>query len=737
MDILPKGIKKKSIEYRYFPTIWQAVVWRNWGYLPTERIAAALQTKVENIKEAAAQLGLNPEESVNPEWKKRGFLTLIRDNWHLCTYEQILTLLNITEEKLAFILKEDDFMWCKLGELKPEVEMPVYAPLTKEQLQQTRKIKDLLENRFTAGYGKKDNAFSFIETYKKQVPDTKIPIVKGSDNLRIVYPYFALFGDTLIDDSIDPFPDSLLVEYAKAGINGIWMQLVLYQLVEFPFEPSVSKGWETRIRNLRKLVAKAKKYGIGIYPYLNEPRGMPENFFEKYPELRGSREYDFYSMCTSTPEVKEYLYQAVNKLFTLVPDLAGFITITMSENLTNCISRSAGEPIECPRCREREPWEIVAEVNNLMAKGAHDAAPAAKAIVWVWGWDPKWADKGVELLSEKQIVQCNSELAMEYCISGIKGIVEDYTMSLCGPGEIAKKIWKTARENGLQVSAKVQMNVTWELAAVPYIPVFDKIAQHIQQLKEQGVQHLQASWTLGGCPSPNLSLVAWLMDGKGTVKDFLKNWLGEELGDVADEAQKKLSQAFSQFPFHIGTLYFGPQNYGPMAPFFLHSTGYSASMIGYPYDDMTSWKAIFPVDIFEDQYRKLCTEWKEGIKMLKPYQNCSEKLDELILMAETVLCHYESAYHHIQFVNRRGEDAGQADAVNRREMLRIIHEEMDTVQRTIDLRLKDSRVGYESSNQYFYSLQDLKEKMINLAYCEHNLHHVKSKEENGYAKETK
>ena len=55
------------------------------------------------------------------------------------------------------------------------------------------------------------------------------------------------------------------------------------------------------------------------------------------------------------------------------------------------------------------------------------------------------------------------------------------------------------------------------------------------------------------------------------------------------------------------------------------------------------------------------------------------------------------------------------------EMLQIVHEEMETVQTLIDLRLQDSRIGFESSNHYFYTLQDLKEKMINLAYCEEQL----------------
>lgn len=718
-SVLPKVSDIQAITYEYFPTRWQAIVWRNWGYVSVERIAAALSTSCENIREAAAELGLNPDLKADLTWQKRGFLTLIRDNWHLCTYEQIMTLLNLTDEQLAFILKEDDFMWVKLGEFKPDVKEARYGELSQEQHKRTAEIVKSLRTYFPNRECEQDNAFDFLKQFQKPLSDKEWEKVyarkKGdkSEGLRMIYPYFALYGDALIDESIDPFPERLLMEYAEAGVNGIWMQAVLYQLVEFPFEPSMSMGWEKRIETLNKFVERAKKFGIGIYLYLNEPRAMSDAFFQKYPHLRGQQEGDFYAMCTSTKEVQDYLYQGMKKLFAMVPDLAGFFTITMSENLTNCYSRVVNE-MTCPRCKERSPWEIIAEVNNLMAKGAHESNPNVKAIAWAWGWADDWSQKVVPLLTEGQILQCTSEEAMKYCIGGIEGSVLDYTMSLCGPGEKAKTMWKVARDLGMEMSAKVQMNDTWEMSVVPFIPVFDNIAKHINNLKEQGISHLQVSWTLGGCPSPNLKLVSWLMEEKGTVKEFLYDWLGEGIGSVVDEAQKKLSQAFSEYPFYIDTLYYGPQNFGPMAPFFLKDTGYLATMVGYPYDNIKRWSAIYPVEVYENQYKKLCDGWREGADLLAKYEGHSKDLDEVIFMAKAVLAQYESAYHHIQFVNRRNE--GDTEA-----MLAVMLAEIATVQEVIRLRLMDSRLGYESSNHYFYTLQDLKEKLINLAWCEEQL----------------
>ena len=43
------------------------------------------------------------------------------------------------------------------------------------------------------------------------------------------------------------------------------------------------------------------------------------------------------------------------------------------------------------------------------------------------------------------------------------------------------------------------------------------------------------------------------------------------------------------------------------------------------------------------------------------------------------------------------------------------------VQWLIKLRAIDSRLGFEASNHYFYTMNDLEEKLINLRYCEEQL----------------
>lgn len=715
MSMLPNVSDRPAVRYDYFPTLWQAVLFRNWTHVSHENLAQLLGTTVEVLRREADALGLDSSLEADPRWLTRGYLTIIRENWHLLTMEQIAELLEITSDRLAFLLKEDDFLWHKMGKIKPRVEDVCYSPLTDEQTARTAEIRKVVRNLFPNGIH--DNAFQFIDHFMRPLSESErnqaIASVRPDDSLRTVYSYFALYGDPLIDPSLDPFPEALLAEYARMGVKGVWLQGVLYQLVEFPFAPEISEGWEMRIASLRNLVQRAAKYGIGVYLYLNEPRAMNAAFFEKYPNLRGKREGDFYAMCTSHPDVQAYLEDAVYRLFSQCPGLAGFFTITMSENLTNCYSR-LGDGIECPRCAQRKPEEVIAEVNNLMARGAKRANPHARAIAWNWAWGDEWATKVPPLLTEGQIVQCTSEDQLETNIAGVKGRVSDYTLSLCGPGDKAKSVWQSAIESGLEACAKTQFNNTWEMSAAPWLPVFDKVAQHISNLQALSVKHYQMSWTLGGFPSPNLKLAAWLMEQRGTVHDFLRDWLGEALGNVANEGQKLLSKAFSEFPFHISTLYTGPQNFGPMAPFFDHKTDWTATMVGFPYDDLDSWRSIYSRDQFRDQFAKLVSKWSEGVEILDREAGINEDFDDMLRMARAALCHFTSTLNHMDFIMAR--ESGKIST-----MLRAVNTEQKNVQNAIALRSQDSRIGYEASNHYFYSLNDLAEKMINLSDLEEKM----------------
>lgn len=97
-----------------------------------------------------------------------------------------------------------------------------------------------------------------------------------------------------------------------------------------------------------------------------------------------------------------------------------------------------------------------------------------------------------------------SEWSQPVFRGGVKTEVGEYSMSVVGPGPRASRNWKLAKERGLGAIAKTQFNNTWEISAVPYIPVLPLVLDHCENLAQEGITGVMASWTCGGYPSSNL-----------------------------------------------------------------------------------------------------------------------------------------------------------------------------------------------------------------------------------------
>ena len=91
----------------HFPARFQFVIFRNWNHIEPAVLAKVLRTTEQQILLEAEKLGLKKHD---PEmcrlWQKHGYLTIIRDNWLLLPYNQLLELLGISEERLFQILFE-------------------------------------------------------------------------------------------------------------------------------------------------------------------------------------------------------------------------------------------------------------------------------------------------------------------------------------------------------------------------------------------------------------------------------------------------------------------------------------------------------------------------------------------------------------------------------------------------------------------------------------------------------
>ena len=706
------GSHPKALALAHFPTTQQAVVWRNWEMVPVERLAALLETTSENILELARGLGLRLPPHVIPEWLPRGYVTLIRANWHLLNYDQLRQLLGWSEAKLAYTLREDDFLWIKLGQLKPDAPRVTYRPLSADEQRRTAALKAVIEREFPdLQQPDGEPPFGFLKAFAAPParPAAKAPAAVASPfGLRLIYSYSALYGDPLISPDLDPFPDGLLAKLADIGVNGVWLQGLLYTLYPWEAAPEYTEGWETRLHNLRALAQRAAAFGIGVYLYLNEPRGMPLSFYDTHPDWKGVEfpSLGVAALCTSQPAVLDYLRQSTAFVFKQVPELAGVLTISMSENTTSCYSRSSAP--SCPRCSKRTAPEVVAEVNRAIAEGVHSAKPEARVIVWTWAWPLEWASQAVDLLPSDVELMCVSEEALPTLVGGVAAQVRDYSISQVGPGPKALPLWEQAHRRGLKTVAKVQLNTTWECSAVPWLPAFDLVEEHLCKLKAAKVDGLMLSWTVGGYPSPILELLVRPAD------EVILARFGAAVAPRVRAACQQFSQAFKEFPFHISVLYTAPQNAGPRNLLYAEPTGYRATMVGIPYDDLTAWRAVYPEDVFEEQFRQLSERWLAGLESLRA---CAAEVEpgkrahfaDLECVASAAWCHFRSSYCQVAFVRLRQ----QTDPESRRRLRALLDEEIAVARHLHDLCRQDSRIGFEATNHYAYTLNDMREKVLN------------------------
>lgn len=729
-EVLPVGEASKAIEFPHFPDRMHAFVWRNWETADLSRMAAVLGTDEEKVRAIGASMGLPPHQPISGLQADRGYISVIRRNWHLLNYDQLLTLLGWDAEKLGYTLKEDDFLWVKLGHRKPQCEPLRYETPAPAARARAAEIKRIVE----ADFGpllrtEAEPRFAFVErlTDPAGVPDAPPP--GENEPIRFLYSYFAVYGDPLLRPELDPYPDGLLKRLANQGVNGVWLHTVLRQLAPSRHFPEFGEDHERRLETLRAMVQRAKRYGIRIYLYMNEPRSMSPAFFEKYPDLAGAKENIQVAMCTSVPETLAFVRESLAYVFENVPDLGGVFAITASENLTNCWSR--GTQDHCPRCRDRDPAMVVAEVNQAIAEGVRAGNPDATVICWDWGWRDDWVEKIIANLPDDVYLMSVSEWSLPIERGGVRNKVGEYSISAVGPGPRATQHWKWARDRGLKTIAKVQVNCTWECSAVPYLPAMNLVAQHLENLSRAGIDGQMLSWSLGGYPSPNLQLVSRFGLEPGTeAEDALRHVAIERFGKrAAHHAQAAwavCSKAFTEYPFDVRVIYGGPCQVGPANPLYIDPTGYGATMVGIPYDDLDTWRGPYPPEVFANQFEKLAMIWTMGLGMFERAVSDAESdvyrahAEEDLRLATAAYTHFASVANQAQFVIARNALAGLSDVKERNArlelMISVAEEEIGLARQLFELAREDSRIGYEASNHYYYYPTDLIEKVVN---CRH------------------
>ncbi len=679
---------------------WQKIIFRNYGMIEEAKITELIGVDSATLHTEVKRLGIQ-SFVFNPDWRKKGFVTVIRNNWDLLTVEQIAYILDKSVEELKTLLVEYDFLDAKLGKQPPLADIS-YQPLTAKEIAETEEMAKAIQPHI---YEEQVKPFDF---YSNRVRPIELPQGEFTVKERFVSSYSADYANALTDDELKDYPEAYFVWLKETGTNGIWISETLRNLATFPLDEKYEGDYKRRVQNLKKLTERAKKQGVNVYLYLNEPRSLPAEFFVKYPHLKGQKTNDGYCLCTSQKETQEYLYNAIKSLAENVPLLKGIMTITMSENPTHCYSKSS--VTDCPYCSKRTPQEVAAEVNNIMARALKDGNGYTKLIANLWGWAGYmgWTEEevecGISLLDKDVIVLCVSETGKKFVRGGVESEVIDYSISVVGPSEASERNLRIAKKYGHEIWAKVQLNASWECSAMPYIPTFSLMTEHVRRLKNIGVEGLMLGWSLGGYVGGVLPLVNRMcMAGKFDEAAWYTETY-EDNSELVQNAVEIFGEAFQEFPFSINSLYYGGHTLGCGNLWSLEPDNRQSTMVCFTFDDYEKWTKPYGLNIYISQMEKLTSRWQEGLRLLEKEGNSA--YEELKRYARVGYIQFKAAENLAKFT--RGKDK------DRQALVPVIESEMRLTERLLKLISEDAKIGFEMTNHYFYNRNLLLEKYIRL-----------------------
>lgn len=546
------------------------------------------------------------------------------------------------------------------------------------------------------------------------------------------------------------YHDNLLLRLAFHGFNGIWIRGSFRHFAKVSVFPEFGANSEVILQRLQDVCRRAARYGINVFLYLNEPLGIAEHdeFFRNHPQCRGAASVykPMINLCTSTAEVKAYLRDSAQYIFTHVPELAGVLMITASEYPSHCWCRSGinpenpaeriGEVASCPRCRERTPQEVVGEVVRLVRDGAKAARPDAEVIAWNWSWamwEPDPQEGVLAALPEDVIVMGDYERGEPTEACGFAYMNDEYSIKVIGPSRRFRGVADFQHSRNRPVYAKLQLGTTHENPDIPYLPTLHKIGDKYQTLRETGVAGMMTCWNFGNMPSLGTEVAGefgW--DPQPATEEGLRRIAARHFGaDVADEvvaAWELLSRAHDDFPGSIPVMYHGPVSRGPAFLFvfdqvdkkFPHSWLLDKDIEG----DRLDWAQPFGPEKTLECYRAVVANSREGIARLdaaiaKTNGEDRRRLERETGLAKFHLIQIESAANVVDFLLTRNAFYAAEDPQEKARLLdrieSICRDELDNARQALPLLDADPRLGWHGEAYgYMISRPLVEEKLARL-----------------------
>jgi hypothetical protein len=545
------------------------------------------------------------------------------------------------------------------------------------------------------------------------------------------------FNHDELMDEVDYYPDEYLNRLAHEGVNGLWLTIVFRDLCKTSIT-ELRPDAEKRLAKLRRTVDKCLRYGIKTWVFCIEPAGMlPDDpLLKQYPELKGAWCNDRYCFCPSSELAQQYLAESTNWLFSQVPGLGGILNISHGERVTTCLSSVSAiknDLVECPRCGSLPHGEILRQSLTAMYQGMVAAVPDAQFISWLYMPQPAplgdWVHDLPNYMPDGVVLQFNFESGGHKKQLGRPRCGGDYWLSFTGPSERFGRIAARIADNSTELSAKLQVGCSHEVASIPFVPVPGLLYRKYEQMKKLGVSHVTQCWYFGNYPGL-MNRAAGMLAGENfndSETAFLTRLAHSEWGTASAtvvRAWQHFAEGYSYYPLSNQFQYYGPMHAGISWPLYLKPTMKSL---------VATWKPNFELsgDVIGeclenhtlDEAIILCRElsgnWNKGVELLKSLRadfagNNDRLLD--IGLAEALGLQFASGYNILKFYQLRKalySEPGRIDLLD--EMKAIVEAEIGRSEQMIIHCEQDSRLGFHSeAESYIYYPELLKSRIKQL-----------------------
>lgn len=516
--------------------------------------------------------------------------------------------------------------------------------------------------------------------------------------------------DELWDD-VDYYPDEYLNRLAHDGNNGIWIYTHFKDLIPSDIIPEYGEGSERRIAKLKKVVAKCAKYGVKVYVFAVEPWGLTAELRPKYPDILGSKGYDRPAFCTRSDQGREYCIESIERLFTMVPDLGGYLNITAGERVTNCAS--AGNIHTCPKCSKYSRGETLAYTVDLIREGMRRAGAKGEFISWTYGqrvWDFDDVKEYVRKAPDDVMLMQNIEDYGFVNQLGKERFGIDYWLSYPGPSYLFEETGKEANKYNKHLYAKMQVCCSHELATVPYIPVPGLVFRKYAGAHKYNVEGVLQCWYFGNYPSVMSKAACLLsfMDDFSDEEAFLLHLAGVLYGrsnaKAVAEAWKHFTKGYENYPLNIMFSYYGPMHDGIAWELQLEPKNITLPrswlLPDRPNGDRMGdcLRQSHTLKETIELCQRICNEWKKGLEILP-----KGITGEMETLSNALGLLFESGTNILKFYDlreelgyRRGDAAKLLD-----EMRKIVEKEIENTKLMIPLCEEDCRLGYHSEAEGF------------------------------------